>query len=414
MAASSKISLVVGFPQAQSPRDLAKLHRKFKIRQDEKVDFINGYTIDVPESKLDEYVSALPESASVMIDEPFFNRETPVVAKPGRSIENEFSDEAVEIEEPYISRPAGLAELHAQGIQGQGTTIAVIDSGIAKHADLKDRIKFFKDFSSKRTKSPIDPYGHGTHVAGIAAGDGDLIDGIAPKAELVGLRIKSPLQAIKALEWAVENKDKYDIDVLNISLGVPDRLPSRKDPFAQAAQQAIDAGIITVVAAGNEGNDCNIDAGTRDGGCQGTISSPGTLPDAITVGAYHDKGTSKLSDDHVWFKTSVGPTAVDGSSKPDLVAQGVHILAPKSSGSHMAKTRPTWTTYHSDDGSSMATPMVSGAAALLLQVDPTLTQAEVKEILTDTATPIKKTSKHAQGAGRLNLAKAIAEAQATA
>src|SRR5690606_15415908 len=118
------------------------------------------------------------------------------------------------------------------------------------------------------------PFGHGTHVTGIAAGDGPNVDGIAPKADLVGLRIQSPKEAIQAIEWAVENKDKYSIDVLNLSLGVEARLPNRQDPFAQAAQQAINAGIITVIASGNE---CTAEK------CSSTISTPGTLPDAITV-----------------------------------------------------------------------------------------------------------------------------------
>ena len=404
MPATSQISLVVGFPRAPSPNDLGALHRKFKIKQSEKLDIINGYSIDLPTDQLDSYVKALPPSATVMIDRPIFEKpvaQGPTRQRRGRDLADELPSE---VGTPHISRPAELDELHAQGFTGAGTTIAVVDSGLAQHADIKDRIKFFKDFSSNRTKNSIDPFGHGTHVAGIAAGDGKEVDGIAPEADLVGLRIKSPKQAIQAIEWAVENKDKCGIDVLNLSLGVPARLPNRQDPFAQATQRAIDAGIITVVASGNE---CT---STR---CQGTISTPGTLPDAITVGAYNDGGTNdNLNDDTMWGRSSHGPTAIEHIQKPDLVAPGVDVLAPRSSGSDLGRTRPNWGTYHSDTGSSMATPMVSGSAALLLQVNPDLDQADIKRILTATADPFSSTNANTQGSGRLNLAKALAAARA--
>jgi subtilisin family serine protease len=393
MAGKSQVSLIVGFPKAQNSHKIGALHRKFKVRQDEKLQLINGYSVDMPADKVDSYLESLPTSASVMVDRPLFEK-----PKAGANRGSEFSDAEGFNETPYFSRPEGLKELHEQGIQGQGSTIAVIDSGLAKHGDFKNRIKFFKDFSNKQTKNAIDPLGHGTHVAGIAAGDGKEIDGIAPQAELVGLRIKTPLQAIKAIEWAVANKDKYSIDVLNLSLGVEANLPNKQDPFAQAAQQAVDAGLITVVASGNECFSTH---------CEGSISTPGILPAAITVGAYDDGGTPSLDDDRMWGRSSNGPTAHDQVAKPDLVALGVNVFAPSSAGSSMGKTRPRWEKYHSDQGSSMATPMVSGSAALLLQVDPTLTQQELKDLLMSTADPLEKADANAQGAGRLNLAEAV-------
>jgi subtilisin family serine protease len=401
MASRSQISLVVGFPKAHPSRALGALHRKFNIQQDEKLDIINGYSIDVPEDQVDRYIDALPSSATVMVDEPMFFPE-PDAQERTRGHRGERTADAES--RPHISRPAGLEEIHARGITGAGRTIAVIDSGLALHSDIKDRIKFFKDFSSKQTKNTIDPFGHGTHVGGIAAGDGSDVDGIAPGAELVGLRIKSPSEAIKAIEWAVENKDKYGIDIINLSLGITAKLPNRQDPFAQAAQQAIDAGIITIVASGNE---CTSKL------CSGTISTPGTLPDAITVGAYNDGGSNDdLSDDTMWGRSSQGPTAIEQIQKPDLVAPGVNVMAPKAAGSQLGKTRPNWDRYHSDTGSSMATPMVSGAAALLLQVSPNLTQAQMKAILTGSANPIKDADVNSQGAGRLNLRDALTAAGA--
>jgi serine protease AprX len=393
MAGISQVSLIVGFPKAQDSHKIGALHRKFKVHQDQKLELIHGYSVDVPADKVDAYLDSLPSSASVMFDRPIFGDPKDEAAREAVA-----GDAAILDQTPYFSRPDGLDELHKQGITGQGSTIAIIDSGIANHGDFKNRIKYFKDFSNKQTKNAIDPLGHGTHVAGIAAGDGKDVDGIAPQADLVGLRIKTPLQAIKAIEWAVENKERYSIDVLNLSLGVEANLPNRQDPFAQAAQQAVDAGIITVVASGNE---C---FATH---CEGSISTPGILPAAITVGAYDDGGTVSLDDDQMWGRSSNGPTAHDQVAKPDLVAQGVNVFAPSSAGSSLGKTRTRWDKYHSDQGSSMATPMVSGGAALLLQVDPTLTQQDIKELLQSTADPLLKASSHAQGSGRLNLAEAV-------
>lgn len=401
MDAHSNISLVVGFPKrAPSPRQLGALHRKFQIHQEEKLDLINGYSIQVPEDKVDRYVAALPKSATVMVDRELFGE--PAEHEDLRDTFPEFDD--IEQDAPRVSRPKGLSELHARGITGKGTTIAVVDSGLSKHRDFSGRVKYFRDFSAGHSKTRIDPFGHGTHVAGIVAGDGEEIDGIAPEAELVGLRITSPKQAIKAIEWAVKNKEKYDIDVLNLSLGVKEVYPNRQDPFAQAAQQAIDAGIITVVAAGNECTSTH---------CSGTISTPGTLKDAITVGAYSDGGTVDfLGDDKIWARSSNGPTLRDKHAKPDLVAPGVNVLAPRSAGSDLGKRRPQWKKYHYDTGSSMATPMVSGTAALLLQVDPNLGQEEIREILTGTADPLEGSDRQAQGAGRLDLWEALEEAGA--
>lgn len=406
MSGHALTSLIVGFPQAQSSGKLGALHRKFGLKQEEKIDIINGFTVEVPSAKVDAYVAALPPEASVMLDQPFFPA-TPPTSGPHRGPAPALADDlesAGPVAPPHLSRPPGLAALHAQGINGQGVTIAVVDSGIAPHQDFGDRVKFFKDFSQERSKKLVDSFGHGTHVAGIAAGDGELVDGIAPKADLVGLRITSPKEAIQAIDWAVENKEKYGLDVLNLSLGVEARLPNRQDPFAQAAQRAVDAGLITVIASGNE---CTQEK------CQSTISTPGILPDAITVGAFHDHGTNDdLTDDTMWSRSSNGPTPVDGLPKPDLVASGFGVVSTSSPGSHLNGTRPRWESYHTDNGSSMATPVVSGTAALLLQLDPSFKQADIKELLSSTALPIQGVDKSAQGAGRLNLAEVIRQARA--
>ena len=277
-----------------------------------------------------------------------------------------------------------------------------------QHRDFQDRIKFFKEFGVDPHRKPYDEYGHGTHVAGIAAGDGDEIDGVAPEAELVGLRISSAKEAIEAIGWAVDHKEKLGINIINISLGITDTLPGFQDPFALAAQKAINAGILTVVAAGNEGNKCD------RAPCRRTISTPGTLPDAITVGAYSDSGTVATEDDVMLKGSSIGPTAVDGNSKPDIVAPGGRILATSASGSIKARSLPTWRDYHFDWGTSMSAPMVAGALALLREINPEITQIEAKRLLQTTAAEMPGVETVMQGAGRLNLAELIERARGVA
>ena len=298
----------------------------------------------------------------------------------------------------YVSRPEKMSELHEQGIDGRGVTVAVVDSGVARHEDFGDRIKAFKDFGSRK-RAAHDPKGHGTHVAGIILGGGDKVEGIAPGADLVACRISSETEAVQAVDWVIANKDKYSIDVLNLSLGVSANPDPSKDELRKAAERAVAAGLVVVAAAGNE---------CKGGVCPSTISSPGISPDVITVGVVDDMGTASHQDDKIWEKSSQG-TSMEG--KPDLVAEGatvVSVLAPKSVYSERV-TRGS--EYLALSGSSQAAPMVTGAVALLLQVNPLLTPGQVKEILKDTADPLPGASKAAQGAGRLDLDGAVKAAQ---
>jgi serine protease AprX len=299
----------------------------------------------------------------------------------------------------YVSRPASLDELHGRGVDGEGVTVAVIDSGVAPHPDFGTRIKAFKDFDSRKRK-PHDPKGHGTHVAGIILGDGEKVDGIAPKADLVACRIASEQEAIQAVDWVIANKDKYSIDVLNLSLGVDAKSDPEQDEFRKAAERAVDAGLVVVVSAGNE---------CKGGVCPSTISSPGISPKVITVGAIDDRGTADPKDDKIWEKSSQG-AFMEG--KPDLVAEGTSVLSVLAAKSVYAERVGPEAHYLAISGSSQAAPMVAGAAALLLQVNPALTHDQIKHILSDTATPLPGARKAAQGAGRLNLEGAVQAATA--
>lgn len=301
-------------------------------------------------------------------------------------------DELQEVEDTF--RPLmdnanitlGVDKLHDQGITGKGTTICVIDTGIAQHPDFEGRIIGFQDMVNGRTEA-YDDQGHGTHCAGICAGSGKTSEGkytgVAPEANLVGVKVLdgrgsgSLSNVIKGVQWAVENKDKFGIDVISMSLGGYISQSYKTDPVVQAVEAAYDAGISCVIAAGNEGPS------------GGTIGSPGNAPDAITVGALDDKGTPDRSDDALAYFSSRGPSRIDKLEKPDILAPGVNITATAHKGNG----------YVSMSGTSMATPFAAGVDALMHQVKPDITPAQAKEVMMKFADPLQNVDKFQQGKG---------------
>ncbi len=386
--------------------------RKFGAEIEKQLPGVNGVEISLPTDRVEEFLDSLPHDASVLDNSPLFGR------VPQRS---RGSDEVRDLEasfgpdpgdQRYVSRPVGLEAVHESGLTGRGVTIAVIDSGHHKHPDFQDRLKVFKDFTRDEFAEPQDPFGHGTGVAGVAVGDGPEIDGIAPEADLISLRITDPSEAIEALDWVVKNKERYGIDVVNMSLGdLPMKFaPAAQDLWAQATQRVIDAGVVTVAAAGNEyGKTLH---GRKH--LNGSINTPGYLPDVITVGGFNDNQTRfNPDDDKMYSASSRGPTLPDGHMKPDLLASGVRVWTPSSPGSVMEDRRRHGQGYMLDTGSSMAVPAVAGTAALLLQANQELSHHEIKEILMTTADPMEGIPLEAQGSGRLNLPRAIALADAS-
>lgn len=263
----------------------------------------------------------------------------------------------------------GAEKLHEQGITGKGITVCVIDSGVAPHPDLGDRLIAFKDCVNGN-KEPYDDCGHGTHCAGIIAGDGTSSGGktvgVAPEANIVGVKVLdawgngSTSQIIRGIQWAVTHKHKYHIDVINMSLGRDITRPRLLDPMTMAVQAASLAGITVVCSAGNEG------------AAPGTICSPGNAPRAITVGALDTQGTESTEDDFVAYFSSRGPTKFDNLNKPDIVAPGVDINSLSNDG----------TGYKKMSGTSMAAPFTAGVAALMKQVKPNLRPSQLKELMT--------------------------------
>lgn len=278
---------------------------------------------------------------------------------------------------------AGAVEVRSR-YNGQGITIAIIDTGVYPHPDLAGRIVAFADFVTNRT-APYDDNGHGTHVAGCAAGSGaesgGQYRGVAPGARLVGIKVLNKTGAgtvsdiLAGIDWVVQNRVRYGIRVLSMSLGAQAQSGCTDDPLCRAAGQAWKAGITVVAAAGNEGPE------------PGTISTPGISPEVITVGAMDDRGTPDRGDDAIAAFSSRGPTR-DGRHKPDLLAPGVAVTSLRSPGSTIDKQNEParvgrW--YLTLSGTSMATPIVAGVVALLLEAEPWLTPDQVKARLLGSA-----------------------------
>ncbi|MEU2982322.1 S8 family serine peptidase [Streptomyces hirsutus] len=284
----------------------------------------------------------------------------------------------------------GTPKAWAAGYDGKGVKIAVLDTGVdATHPDLKGQVTASKNFTS--ASSTGDKVGHGTHVASIAAGTGvkggSTYKGVAPGAKILNGKVLDDSGfgddsgILAGMEWAVAQ----GADVINMSLGGQDT--AEIDPLEAAVNKlSAEKGVLFAIAAGNEG--------------PRSIGSPGSADAALTVGAVDDK--DKLAD-----FSSTGPRFGDGAVKPDVTAPGVDITAASAKGNDIAKEvgeKPAG--YMSISGTSMATPHVAGAAALLKQQHPDWTFAELKGALTGSTkggayTPFE------QGTGRIQIDKAV-------
>src|SRR5579884_1875025 len=266
---------------------------------------------------------------------------------------------------------------------GTGIGVAIVDSGIIDADDLKDayghnRIVYKTSFVPNDNNTD-DHYGHGMHVAGIIGGNGHksagsnysyTIRGIAPNVNIVSLRALdqhgsgTDSSVIAAIQAAISLKSKYNIRVLNLSLGRPVYESYKQDPLCQAVEQAWNAGIVVVVAAGNDGRDNS--AGTNG---YGTITAPGNDPYVITVGAMNTGGTLTRSDDKIASYSSKGPTALDHVVKPDLVAPGNLVVSTMGPPSRLRELYPqnlVTPTEYILSGTSMAAAIVSGAAVAVI------------------------------------------------
>jgi serine protease AprX len=264
------------------------------------------------------------------------------------------------------------------GYTGAGIGVAVIDSGISQDRDFTSLLKM----SFSPTSATVnDVYGHGTHVAGILAGNGSdsggAYMGIAPDVDLFGLKISDESgmayesDTVDALQWVFDNKDQYNIRVLNLSIQSTVEQSYHDSALCAAAEILWLNGVVVVAATGN-----------WDGGAVYPLNTaPANDPFVITVGAVDEQGTTKIRDDRPATFTVWGSTQ-DGFLKPEIYAPGVDIISVLSKDSDWDSTHPERAVlggqYFRISGTSMATPMVSGAVALLLQAEPNLTPDQVK------------------------------------
>jgi subtilisin family serine protease len=294
---------------------------------------------------------------------------------------------SLDVSVPQIGAPTAWAA----GFDGTGERVAVLDTGIdVTHPDLVDRIDAVANFT-EGTEDDRDTVGHGTHVASIIAGSGAASGGryrgVAPGARLLDGKVCVSYGCeeswiLAGMQWAAEQ----GASVVNLSLGGPDT--PEIDPLEQAVNTLTDQyGVLFVIAAGN-------DPGA------GTVSSPATADAALAVGAVDD------TDALAWF-SSQGPRAGDDGLKPDLTAPGVDITAALSKDAEDAVAGESYITH---SGTSMATPHAAGSAALLAQRHPDWTPAQLKAGLMGSAAPNPDLTPYEQGAGRLDVGRAVTQA----
>lgn len=314
-----------------------------------------------------------------------------------------------------VSEIIQLKWAHDRKIYGENIGVAVVDTGISLHKDFtegKNRIRGFYDLIHGRTEA-YDDNGHGSHVSGIIGGNGFLCNGkyigVAPKCNLIGVKVLDQKgdgnisDVLAGLQWIIENKEKYNIRIVNISVGTTTKDNIDENSLLVKGVNAVwDAGIVVVVAAGNNG------PGPM------SISTPGISRKVITVGSSDDRITVELFGSKTTDYSGRGPTA-SCIKKPDIVAPGSNIIS--------CGTMKNYQRYHYNminnpkadnynimysikSGTSMATPVVSGAIALLLSTNPRMTNRDVKLKLRDSAIDLGYPWSK-QGWGLLNIPKLL-------
>ncbi len=317
-------------------------------RLNAKMDFIKGAHYTVPASAL----AALADDPEV------------AYITPNRAIGPTFDN--------ITNGTIAASSMNSEGWIGTGIGVAVIDSGIVDlpdfHTGSTDRIVYQQSFVGG---TPADQYGHGTHVAGILAGNGNgtVYQGVAYNANLINLRVLdangngTDANVIQAIDTAIALSSKYNIKVINLSLGRPVYESASLDPLCLAVEAAWKAGIFVAVAAGNDGR--NNSAGTNG---YGTITSPGNDPYVMTVGSIKAEGTTIRTDDRIASYSSKGPTLFDHYVKPDVVAPGNMVVSTLPAGLTLSNLYPAnrlgTSNYFTLSGTSMATPVVAAWAAM--------------------------------------------------
>ncbi|GAA1809120.1 S8 family serine peptidase [Planosporangium flavigriseum] len=301
-----------------------------------------------------------------------------------------------------VRETLGLAK---DGNEGQGVTVAVVDTGIADVPDLAGKVTHV-DVTGKGAG---DGFGHGTFMAGLIAGSGassgGAYRGVAPGAKLIDVKVADAegstdlITVLRGLQWVSEHARQ--VQVLNLSLSSYSPLPYQIDPLTQGLEALWRRGITVIVPSGNEGSKA------------GSVTSPGTDPVLLTAGGIDESYTASRGDDVVGEWSGRGPTW-QGDAKPDLVAPGAHLVSLRSPGSVVDTSNPQariGNGYFRGSGTSMATAVTSGVAAAALAVQPKLRPDAVKSLFTSTAyTAPGLTRAAGAGAGGLDAARVLAAA----
>lgn len=379
--------------------------------QDEKVQII------VTNRELEETVKKLNKRYTIkyrlpMIDSFVIEAEEDLLRRLLQKRQNYRGSSMVEMDSiitAQMKRAAPIIHLeaaHNKGIFGEGVGVAVLDTGVYPHPDLitgKNRIIAFYDVLNGR-KYPYDDNGHGTHVCGIIGGNGYESQGeyvgVAPKCNIIGVKVLNHKgngnvsDVLAGLQWVVDNKEKYNIRVVNISVGTTSNESIDENSALVKGVNAVwDEGIIVVVAAGNNGPKPK------------SISTPGISRKVITVGASDDDIPVDLAGSKTKDYSGRGPTRAC-IKKPDIVAPGSNIVScnvNRSRGNFsLFGSKKESQMYTVKSGTSMATPIVSGAVALLLSKYPEMTTQEVKLRFKNSATDLGQPW-NKQGWGLLNI-----------
>lgn len=313
-----------------------------------------------------------------------------------------------------VTKLIGAQDLWSQGVTGQGVGVALIDSGVVPVPGLQTQVIVGPDLSFESQAEnfrDLDTFGHGTHLAGIIAGydpgtslakktDPAAFVGVAPGAKIISLKVATHdgatdvSQVLAAIDWVVQHRNDpaLNIRVLNLSFGTDGAQNYLIDPLAYAVEVAWRKGIVVVVSAGNEGD-------------SGRLNNPAFDPYVIAVGAEDMKGTPGTGDDVVPEWSSRG----NAERHADVVAPGKSVVSLRNPGSWADLNYPeaqVGDRLFRGSGTSQATAVVAGAAALLIQQRPDLTPDQVKGLLISTAQRLPKADQLAQGSGLIDVKRA--------
>ena len=380
LAAEDRLSVIVRLSADLTSERIAALERSvggFELTR--SLPIVDGFAATMTKAQAE----ALAESSSVAAVE-----EDGVVRGLNDSAQESFGVTKVRTDIPGLD---GDTDGDPATYSKRDLVVAVVDSGIdATHPQLDDgKVLAFVDCSHHQTfpdpstcfaRDPFDDNDHGTHIAGTVAGDGEgdpTYKGVAPGAALVGVKVLRADNTgtfgaiVSGIQWVVENRHRYGIEAINISLA-GNRCSDGTDVLSDAAEAAIAAGLIVVAGAGNQG----------PGAC--TVDGPAAAPNVIAVGAMVDTGLPRSGEADLtrgFFLarfSSRGPT-LDGRIKPDIVAPGVVTSANANNANNGTDPYVTFL------GTSMAAPFVVGVALLMLEANSDLSHAEIKSILMSTA-----------------------------